>query len=320
MVGPSQKLTMGKELFENIVKAIRRAQRIVIFTHINPDGDALGSAWALQQTLSNKQVVIISNNRPAKLFYEILQNLSFEKVSPFQPDLVMILDCSELGRVNMGEILRLPPFKKIPWIVIDHHQNGNLEKSTKYSWKDTTSSSTAEMVWRLITRLEIKPSANIATGLLLGIYTDTGGFRHANTSGETLIAVSELLALGGNLLKISQALSPRQSLPKVRLWGGALSEIFLNRFKMAVAVVREKDLRRFGASVEDAAGLVNIILQLRGARAAAVFLETKDGWRVSLRTRQKSSISSIAKLFGGRGRDRFAGFLATKSQIRGKIN
>jgi len=313
-------MTSGQEPLEKISQLIHRSRRIVIFTHINPDGDALSSGWVLQKSLLNKEVAIICDGQPAKLFCDMLQNLTLERVSPFQPDLVIILDCNELGRINMGEILKLPPFKKIPWVVIDHHRISNLEKIVDISWRDIQASSTAEMVWQLLKRLNIKVTANLATGLLLGIYTDTGGFRYANTSEKTLKTVSELVELGADLLKISQTLSPRQSLSKVRLWGGALSRTFLNRFKMAVTVIREDDLRQFNASPEDAAGLVNAILRLRGARAAAVFLETKDGWRVSLRTQHKSSIASIARLFGGRGRDRSAGFLATKTQIKGKIS
>lgn len=320
MSAPSPEKTGESINFADIARLLRSAQKIVILTHNNPDGDALGTARALQLAWLKKQMVILSDNQPAEVFCRILQNLSLERVSPFSPELVIIVDCNEIGRVNMKELLKLPPYQRATKIVIDHHKNDNLDKVTNLLIRDTKASSSAELLWHLFEKMKVSITPEIATSLLLGIYTDTGGFQHANTSEQTLRAVGKLVSRGGDLLGIAKALSPRQSLPKVRLWGGALSKIFINQSKMAVAIIKQADLEQSGACDKDVAGLVNALLQLKGASAAAVFLETARGWRVSMRSRQKSRLGAIAKFFGGRGRDRSAGFLATKSQIQGKIN
>ena len=148
--------------------------------------------------------------------------------------------------------------------------------------------------------------------LLTGIYTDTGGFQHTNVSAKTLRVASELMSRGAKLRNISDNVSNHKSPSMLKLWGLALDRItHLPDIKLVYSVITRADIENVGATDQDLAGVVNLINTAAEDVAALLLYETGDGKiKGSLRTESsKIDVARIAKLFGGGGHKKAAGFL-----------
>jgi phosphoesterase RecJ-like protein len=169
--------------------------------------------------------------------------------------------------------------------------------------------------------LRLPISAEVADCLLLGIYTDTGAFRHANTTSQTLRVASRLIGLGADLEKLHQIFDVPRPVAKAKLWGKIFSEVTVNRLGVAVVKISSRSLTEAGATPEDLAGIANNLALLHEARAALVLVEMDKGWRATLRTRHPGiNLRRLAEYFGGRGTQKASGFLATNDLFSGKIN
>jgi phosphoesterase RecJ-like protein len=173
-------------------------------------------------------------------------------------------------------------------------------------------SATAELIAELLDELRIVIDAEIATALLLGLYTDTGGFQHSNTSAKALQLASRLVRYGGDIFTISSQLQRSQSVNQAHLWGEILAGIEINCYGLATARVSRALLARTNSSATDVLGLVNVLALASEATAALVLVEDDSGWHGSLRTRHAHiDVGELARRLGGRGHRKAAGFLAT---------
>lgn len=295
---------------------------ISIIVHHRPDGDAIGSAVALRNALrQSHQIRIISSSPIPQIFTSILGEVPIERVLPNDSDLYVIVDCAELHRTGFSKQLQRIIKSGKSVISFDHHPDGDLQKMTTLRYWNGQAAATTEVIFEYLNQLRIPIVAETATALLLGIYTDTGGFRHQTTSSDTLRIASRLVRLGADLQKMSTAFCRQLSRPKQRLWGTILSEITINRFGIVVALVPQRYLESAGSTVEDISGLANLLSLTEEAKASLVLIETSEGWRGMLRTRFSSvDLGRLARLFGGSGHKKAAGFLATKQVFLGKIN
>ncbi|MDZ7587462.1 MAG: DHHA1 domain-containing protein [Patescibacteria group bacterium] len=160
-------------------------------------------------------------------------------------------------------------------------------------------------------KLPIKPNRDIATAILTGIYTDTGGFKHSNTTPVTLNIASELLDYGAKLKTITRNVALNKSVAALRLWGITLTRLHKNQeLEIVSSVITRQDLEDCGATYYDLAGVVNLMNSIPDSKAAILFFETPDGLiRASLRTEKDNvDIAKIARLFGGGGHKKAAGF------------
>ncbi len=151
----------------------------------------------------------------------------------------------------------------------------------------------------------------MATALLTGIYFDTGGFRHSNTSDEVLSIASELLKRGARLQKITENTDNTRSFSLFKLWGVALERLRLNKkYGISVSVITVDDINKAGATEEEVSGLVNLLNSAPESEVAMLLCESFDAKiKGSLRTESdKIDVSRIAKLFGGGGHKKAAGF------------
>lgn len=293
---------------------IEQAQHISLVLHINPDGDAIGSAWALKNIITKtKTVDIVSKSELPLVFSDCLGRVLTKEVINNKSDLILVLDNSELHRTGSEkEIIALSASgKKIA--AIDHHHSGNIKKIADCYIHDPQASSTAQIIYTLTKDWGTSIDDKIANALLLGIYTDTGGFRHANTSSQTLEIASRLIRLGANLSKISQSFSPKGSITKIKLWGRILSDLKVNKLGLIVVRVSKKLLEETGSSFEDLSGLGNLLVNLERVKAVVILSETDNGYQGSLRTKSKEiDVSRLAHYFGGKGNRRSAGFVFDK--------
>ena len=304
---------------KKIATILLNSQSLTIVLHQNPDGDVIGSANALTLSL-NSQVTISSSTKIADIFKKIIPNIKTVNKLGSKSDTYVILDCSETHRTGFTKELAAIPLEKI--VIIDHHQkNGDLVKNYPNNFVDKSCSATAEIIDELLKEMHVAVTPEIATSLLLGIFTDTGGFKHPNTSVNTLSRASKLIRYGGDLQKIKKIFLKKLSISQRKLWGSALSGLYINKWGIAVTKITKNSLKETSSLQEDIFGLANIIALTTEAKASLVLIEQDNGWRGILRTRHKHiDISRLAKLLGGKGQKKAAGFTATKRLFSSKID
>lgn len=282
--------------------------------HEDPDGDTLAGTIAMYLALKDlgKDVKMVCKDPVPKPFQFLRETQYIKKDILFGDfEVIVVIDCGDLRRTGFAE--RLKKFSRIRknLINIDHHPKNDLWKIANINFVDQKVSSASELVWQVIKKMDVKIDHKITTAILTGIYTDTGGFKHSNTTPDTLRLSSELLNLGARLKEISRNVALNKSVASLRLWGVALSRLRKNQdLQIVSSVITRKDLADCGASYYDLAGVVNLMNTIPDSKAAILFFETPEGQiRASLRTEKESvDVSRIAKLFGGGGHKKAAGF------------
>lgn len=301
-------------LINKVVAKLKSYDKILLMIHENPDGDTLASASALFQafTRAGKSPAMVCRDSVPKPF------LFLPEIDKIHHDLlfgdfeiILVIDCGDLRRTGFAErLIKFAQTKQKYLINIDHHPKNDLHKLASFNLVDHDASSTAEIVYNLLEVMEEDLDKNIATALLTGLYTDTGGFKHANTSAKTLEIAADLMRAGGRIKTITQNVSLNKSISAMHLWGLALSRMRRSRLGIVSSVITRADLARCEATDEDLAGVVNLINSVPASLAAILFYETADGKiRASLRTENdKVDVSRLAAIFGGGGHKRASGF------------
>ena len=302
------------------VKIFSSYQHFLIICHEDPDGDALGASLALQFGLRGlgKEVVVACRDEPAAPFQFIpgLEEIRHNFL-PRDFEALIVVDCGDLLRTGFAEqILKFQRLGK-PILNIDHHPKNDLHKVATVNIVDPTVAASVQIVYAILREMDTFITPDIATQLLTGLYTDTGGFKHSNTTPQVLKLASTLLLAGGRLKRIVRNISATKSLGTLRLWGVALTRVRKHpKLPLVVSIVTQEDLTRCRASVDDLGGVVNMINSIPGTVAAILFTELPDSdIKVSIRTETEGvDVSKIASLFGGGGHKKASGF-----RLRGKV-
>ncbi len=301
-----------------IASLVEGASSIAFVLHQKPDGDAIGSAAALCHALPEKELSVVCADTIPEIFLRSVSLPATDFTLKGSPDLVVVLDCSELHRTGIKEQLKRINRDKI--VVLDHHDGGDLPHIAGHCHIDKRYSATGQIVELLLKEMRRPISGAIADALVLAIYCDTGGFTHPNTSKEVLTTVSRLIRYGAGVDKIQRLFFQEFSPAKRKLWGKTLAGLEINYWGIVLATIKKEDLGKSGATVQDVLGLANVIALTHEARAALVLIEQGDSWRGILRTRHNNvDLGRLAKLFGGKGFKKAAGFTATKQLFSGKI-
>jgi bifunctional oligoribonuclease and PAP phosphatase NrnA len=295
-------------------------KRIVIVTHFKPDADALGSSLGLALYLKKKGHtvnVITPSDYPDFLTWMAGNNdvLIFQKDRPKKAhelietaDVLFCLDFSSLNRIDsLGDLVKFSRGKKV---LIDHHLDP--ENFADFVQWDDKAASTAELVYELIEELGditlIDPP--IANNLYAGIMTDTGGFRHSNTSHKQFKVAGELVGRGADPSRVSKLIYDTNSIERLRLMGYVLSNKLqvLPEFRTAYMVLSAEELKRFGSQTGDTEGLVNYGLSIKGIRLSVIISDRKDNIKLSFRSLGKFSVNDFARAhFDGGGHRNAAG-------------
>ncbi len=296
------------------------ARKVVILTHFKPDADALGSSLGLCGYLKKKGHtvnVITPSDYPDFLTWMPGNNevLIFQKEKPkaaddliANADAIFCLDFSSLQRINeLGVMVQKSKAKKV---LIDHHLEP--EAFADFEQWDQTAASTAELVYRLIADLgeENLVDANIANCLYAGLMTDTGGFRHPNTTIEVFDTASALVRHGADPAKVSKLIYDTNTLERLRLMGYVLSEKLqvLPQYKTAYITLSSEDLKKFSSQTGDTEGLVNYGLSIKGVRLSVLISDRKENIKLSFRSLGEFSVNEFArKHFDGGGHKNAAG-------------
>ncbi len=281
--------------------------RILITTHKNPDGDAIGSSLGWYNFLRklNKDVRIIYRDS-IPYFFDFLPNVrdvdSAEEIRE-EFDWVIITDVSDPKRTGFERI----PAKKS--LVIDHHITA--EPFTDFFIVEPDISSTCELSYYIMKL--ISPDlidTTVAVPIYTGILTDTGGFNYSNTSPDTHSVASELLEKGVEPYWVYSNIFERNRINKFKLLELVLKTLeFSLGQKVAHITLFRKFLEETGAYPEEAEGFINYPRSIDGVEVAVFFKEIEENfWKVSLRSKGKVNVAEVAKKLGGGGHKMAAGY------------
>ncbi len=312
-----QNLTSFKSLLDS-------PSRIVITTHVKPDADALGSSLGLAaflKKLGHDVQVVSPSDYPDFLTWMdgnddviIYTENTREQIAGLvdRAEIIFCLDFSTLNRISkLGEIIRESKATKV---LIDHHLDP--EDFAEYKFWSTAAAATAELVFELIVDIGKKDliDKSIAECLYAGIMTDTGSFKHSNTTQNVHLIVSELIAIGADVSKVAKLIYDTNSLNRVKFLGFALSErlVVLPEFNTAYLSLSEDDLVRFNSKTGDTEGFVNYALSIEGIKLAVVIIERRDLIKMSFRSIGDFSVNDFARNhFEGGGHKNAAGGKST---------
>ncbi|PIU68173.1 MAG: bifunctional oligoribonuclease/PAP phosphatase NrnA [Armatimonadetes bacterium CG07_land_8_20_14_0_80_40_9] len=294
---------------EQIIKIIKGEQRFIVTSHINPDGDSIGSILALGLALRKvgKEVTIFSFD-PIPKVYNFLPRIDLiTRDIPFSlPKVVIVLDCGEIDSMIPSLSKLITPSSIV--INIDHHQGNS--KFGDYCYLDPKAAAVGEQIYKIIGLLGIRIDKEIAPSLYVAILTDTGSFKFINTTADTFRIASSLVKSGANPALISQKVYENKPLGLVRLMGLALTTLKLNKKReLAYLTITQDMLKKSKINNPEVRVITDFIRSIQGLKVVLVFRETKGKEiKVSLRSKgEEIDVNRIASKFGGGGHQAAAG-------------
>ncbi|MCX5750158.1 MAG: bifunctional oligoribonuclease/PAP phosphatase NrnA [Candidatus Saganbacteria bacterium] len=297
---------MKKNILSEIKKRIQKANKILLSTHIDPDGDTLGSMLALHLILKKmgKKPTMFSGD-PVPDIYRFLPSVKLIKnlASPEDFDLIIALDAGSLGRLD--PIFKNSGPEKI--VNIDHHSDNTRYGKINYIAKV---SCVGEQIYALAKHLKVSLDKNIGVCLYVAIMTDTGNFKYDNTTAETFAIAEEMLKLGVSPDKTANAVYENRSWPAIKLLAAALENAQSTaEGKIIYTVITKEILVNTAAHNQDFTGLIDHLRAIRGAEVAILIREDHEKNRVKINFRSKSyvDVQKISKELGGGGHSRAAG-------------
>ena len=286
-----------------VKQAIKKFNKFLITSHINPEGDAIGSQIAmacLLRKLGKESVMLDDSPAPNVLrFMKGSEDISKEMPRDFNFQAVIILDSPDLARIG-----RVNDYIKKDSVIIniDHHiSNVNFGK---FNWVEPDFSSVGEMVYDLFKAFKIKVDLDEAIALYTAIMTDTGSFRYSNTVSKTHRIAAELVDIGVKPYEIHTKIYETSSIQDTNLLGEALQTMKLTEDgKIAWLWVTKEMLKKTKASLEGTEGIINFARSIDGVEIAILFRETgtEEKVKVSFRSKGKVDVNKLAGSFGGGG-------------------
>lgn len=286
---------------------ILQSKKICIASHVQPDGDNLGSMLALGLALKkiNKEVYMVQTDPVPVDFMFLPGSKEIKELKNYDNiDLFIALDSSDEERLGHNKEL----IEKSDFVInIDHHIS-----NTNYgdiNIVDSKSGSTAELIFKMIKLLEIEIDKDIGTCIYTGISTDTGNFMYENTRPETHLVAAELLEIGIDKKSINLNIYQNKSLEKTKLFIKTLEnlEIYLDN-RVAIVQVTRDILSETGAKMEDTNGIISFIRDIENIEVAIMLKEFGENEvKVSMRSKEYIDVSEVCSKFDGGGHKRAAG-------------
>lgn len=293
---------MNDALLQIANKQLQSAHRILVVSHIRPDGDAVGSLLGLGLSLQSagKDVQMVLADGVPKNFNHLtgVEQVRHKPEGSF--DLIAVVDCSDMKRV--GDALN---GYSIPDLNIDHHPT-NLEFA-RLNIVNQDAAATAEMLAEFLPKLNLPMTQPVAAALLNGLITDTLGFRTVNMSPKVLRIAADLMEFGVDLPTIYQKALLDRSYEALRYWGVGLAKLKREGLLVWTSLSLE-DRRSVEYPGRDDADLINILSTIEEAGVVLIFIQQPGGKvKVSWRSQPGYDVSQIALMFGGGGHKVAAG-------------
>ena len=289
----------------DVCDQVRRYQRIVVTSHVRPDGDSIGSALALASALKaiGKDARVINRDPvPAPLTeFPGVSDIVVAETVPADTEALVALECGDLERTGLGGL------DHCVVINVDHHQ-GNSGYGNA-CWFDGTYAAVGEMVFEMIDELGAPVTPEMATQLFVAIVTDTGSFRYPGVSPRTFAMSSRLVAAGADPVLTARRLYDSNTLGRLRLQGAVLQSLDIQASgRLALLHLDDATLAAAGATPEDSDMLINLPLSVKDIQAAVFFKQAGDGtYRVSFRSKGHVDVGAVARSFSGGGHKNASG-------------
>lgn len=304
---------------DNILEQIQNAEKIIILTHENPDGDAIGSSLAMYMTLQKM------GKNPELIIPELPRNFGFlpkadeikKQASQEQYDLAIALDAATIkmlnGCTNYFENAKAK-------VCIDHHSTNTMYAD--YNYVNPDAPACTQVLIHIIEYFGVEIDKEIGSCLLTGIITDTGGFQYQSTTPETFEFASELLKKGVNVSEIYKQTMNTKSRANFELRRRAIDRMeFLENGKIAYTYITKQDELDVNAEPGDHEGIVDEGRAIEGVEVSVFIRETSKGYKASLRSNSYVNVSDICLMFGGGGHFHAGGCTISQSleQVKEKI-
>jgi phosphoesterase RecJ-like protein len=304
-------------MMESIIQHLKSSSRVLLASHVNPDGDAIGSLLAMGGVLEKLGCEVeLYNESAIPAVYRFLPSVARiqkQLCDPERFDTAVVLDCGDLSRVG-AEAKRVGT---IPVVInIDHHATNT--RFGQHHLVDVDACATCEIIYRLIQAMHLEVDIVMATAIYTGILSDTGSFRFSNTNQAAFAICEAMVARGVDPVSVARHVYGTYSLGRIKLLNLALDslEISHNGYLSIMTVTREM-FAETGTQSEDADGLINYARRIQNVKVAALIHELENGadvqgdrkrFHVSLRSDGCVDVARIASGFGGGGHAEAAGF------------
>ncbi|MGJ0846751.1 DHH family phosphoesterase [Tissierella praeacuta] len=296
-----------ESLFDITIEKIKENERIYIVSHVQPDGDNIGSIlalWMAIKKIKDKVFILKTDDIPSDFLFLPNVNEIKEFNDEGKIDMFIALDTSDENRLGKNKEL-LNKAKTI--INIDHHiSNTNFGH---INIVDSNAAATGELVYNLIKKMNIPMDKDIASCIYTAISSDTGSFMYDNTSAETHRIIAELIDIGIDKSNININLYQNKSLERTMLFIKSLEtlRLYFNN-NVALIKVTQDMLNKANAKMEDTEGIVSFIREIAPVEVGIILKEFKENEiKVSMRSKRFIDVSAICASFNGGGHIRAAG-------------
>lgn len=335
------------QVMENIIRYLKHSENVLIASHVNPDGDAVGSLIAMGLALNalNIKTTLYNESKIPTVYCflpsvaRIVPTLDNIQNSTFEYDAAIVLDCGDIQRVGkMGSELGKSG-SGFQLINIDHHITNTYFGD--FHLIDISACATAEIIYRLIKKMGVPITSAIATCIYTGILTDTGSFRFSNTNKAAFEICNEMVALGVDPYNVAKHVYGRYSMGRLKLLNLALDTLEVSyNGKVSMMTITRDMFDETGTQAEDTDGLINYARRIKDVKLAVLIQECwlpdcqlpvsdyhipvkkqqseikkrpgsvakNRNFHVSLRSDGTIDVASIAANFGGGGHRTAAGF------------
>lgn len=302
---------------DSILDEIKKANSIVLLTHENPDGDAIGSILAMYQGLikmGKTNVDVVVPEVPKIYSFLPCADLIVSEGKDKPYDLAISVDVASIKMLNTG----IKYFEEAKSkVVIDHHGSNTMYGDLNYVNPD--SPACTQILITIFEYFGIEIDKQIGTCILTGIITDTGGFAYQNTSPETFEFAAKLLKKGVNVSSIYKIAMNTKTRANFELRRRALDRMeFLEDSKIAFTYITKQDIEETNAIIGDYEGIVEEGRAIEGVEVSVFLRETDKGFKASLRSNEYVNVSDVCLMFGGGGHIFAAGALMTMSLEQAK--
>lgn len=290
-----------KATVNEIITALENAEKIVIFCHVRPDGDAVGSGLALCLALKNlgKTAYMCCEEFSAEKFAFLPATATvMSEVPEVEYDALVCVDCAEISR--MGTFAkRFSKFKGVT-VNIDHHVSNSKFAKLNYVRECPA---TAQIITEIFRTAKWRMTEEIANLLMLGLITDSGNFVHCDVTAKTYETAAYLRTNGADCTKINYEMYTRQTKARALLFGNVMNNIrFALEDRLAFIIVSAEDMLSCGADKSATEGFVDFPLTVDGVEVSVALMEyKKEQYKVSFRSKGKVNVNAIATSFGGGG-------------------
>ena len=297
-------MTISRENLEQLKSLIDQADEIGVVSHVNPDGDNLGSSLGLARALRNygKDVEVLGHDTIDN-YLKFLPDLEYYKNDYKDSyDLLLILDASEFDRIGDAQPVAHNSKKTA---VIDHHLGGKITSDLNIIHSDAPA--TCQLVYEIINKLDLPLDEKTAGLLFTGIVTDTGRFMYYDTNRETFDVAGKLIDAGADKDFIYQALYQNKPIKTLKFETDLIANAEFMENKVFAIASKDK-VDEFGVQMGDSEHVVNILRDLEGIEVAMLLKEYDNGeYKVSMRSKG-IDIAKVARENGGGGHVNASGF------------